>query len=463
MNTTLSDRLIGGLLVLVALMVILGEWHLVGNFGPLLPVLMTALTLLMALRVAPGRLAFVAVAVLLTVALILLVDDWRTHAMNGLRTASFIAAFYCALATLRSAAERDGSMRAAGRFLAQQPPGRRYLALTAGGQMFALVLNYGSIALLGALATASAREEPDVEIRNHRTRRMLLAIQRAFVSTLPWSPLSFAVAITTSVVPGTSWGTVLIPGLGTSVLLAGTGWALDTLFKPRLSHPAPPRRTPEGTWALMLPLLVLLLVLGLGITVLELLTGFRIVGIVLVVVPAMAVAWTARQARQGGKPLAARLADFAFRELPGYRSEVILLMMAGYIGTVGAPLLVPVMQSSGFHPETLPTWLVLVSFVWLIPAAGQIGMNPILAISLIAPLIPPASALGVTPSAIVGAITAGWALSGASSPFTATTLLIGSFGNVSARHVGLRWNGLYMIVSLVLLSAWVLVYARLTA
>ena len=52
---------------------------------------------------------------------------------------------------------------------------------------------------------------------------------------------------------------------------------------------------------------------------------------------------------------------------------------------------------------------------------------------------------------------AGWALGGISSPFTATTLLVGSFGNVSARTVGLRWNGGYMLVALIVLPLWVLV------
>ena len=57
------------------------------------------------------------------------------------------------------------------------------------------------------------------------------------------------------------------------------------------------------------------------------------------------------------------------------------------------------------------------------------------------------------------AVTSGWALTGASSPFTATTLLIGSFGGVSAQHVGLVWNGVYTLVCGLVLSAWVLVFA----
>ncbi len=99
------------------------------------------------------------------------------------------------------------------------------------------------------------------------------------------------------------------------------------------------------------------------------------------------------------------------------------------------------------------------------PVGRQIGMNPIMAVTLIAPLIPSAQALGVSPSAIIVAITSGWALGGVTSPFTATTLLIGGFGNVSARHVGgLNWNGgVYFLWIATILSVWVVIFARLSA
>ncbi len=82
-------------------------------------------------------------------------------------------------------------------------------------------------------------------------------------------------------------------------------------------------------------------------------------------------------------------------------------------------------------------------------------MNPILSVSLLAPLLPHAAALGISPNAYILAITAGWALGGASSPFTATTLLVGAMGRVSAVHVGWKWNGAYTLLGGVLLSLWV--------
>lgn len=454
----------GILLVAITCLVIFHEWHVAAWMAPAKPLLVLLLVAILTAQVRVSRKAFVAVALGLTVALAFSAPGWREVALDGLRSAAFIAAFFSALSTLRNVAQTSAAVQAAGRFLSGQRPGRRYAALTVGGQGFALLLNYGALQLLGALALANAETEHDAEVRGHRIRRMLLAIQRAFVSTLPWSPLSFAMAISVSVVPGASWAQAMVPGLVSSALLAGIGWGLDTAFKPKLSV-TPRRQEPEGSWALMLPLLALLGVLVISVIGLSAITDVRIVGLVVVIVPVIALVWmliqhwAQAQAQAPVLSVARRVGDYVTKELPGYREELTLLMMAGYIGTVGSALLGPLMQRAGLDLSVLPPWLLLVSFVWLIPLAGQLGMNPILAVTLLAPLIPGAESLGVTPSAIVVALAAGWALSGASSPFTATTLLIGSFGGISARRVGWVWNGVYTVLCGMMLSLWVVLYA----
>lgn len=88
-------------------------------------------------------------------------------------------------------------------------------------------------------------------------------------------------------------------------------------------------------------------------------------------------------------------------------------------------------------------------------------MNPILAVTLMAPLIPDPASMGLTPTALVVATTSGWMVSGATSPFTATTLLIANLGKVSARHVGLSWNGFFVAILMIVLSIWVLVHGYL--
>ncbi len=459
---SLANRTVGLLLCAITALVICREWSVAEWTQPAKPFLVLVVVAILLFQVRWSRKAFVAVAMLISISLVATNTDWRGIITRGLETAAFIGAFFTALSTLRTVAQTSPAIQRAGTFLAGQPPGRRYAALTVGGQAFALLLNYGSLQLLGSLVTANANSESNLEIRRHRIRRMLLAIQRAFVSALPWSPLSFAVAITVSVIPDTSWSKALVPGLMTSFLLAGIGWSLDTIFKPRLAV-KPVRSAPVGTWATMFPLAVLLAVLLVGVVTLSALTQVRVVGIVAVLVPCIAVVWMLLQHwyENPVSTTCARIKTYVLQELPSYRGELTLLMMAGFIGTTGSQLFAPVMQATGFDPSYLPSWIILVSLVWIIPLAGQVGMNPILAVTLIAPLIPTATDLGVQPVAIVVAITSGWALSGASSPFTATTLLIGSFGGISATRVGLVWNGAYTLICGVVLSIWVISFAYL--
>lgn len=452
------DRAAALLLALLVALTALVEWQVPAAAWPR-ALVAAAVVLLLAPRIRASRLAFVAVGAGLTLWTLAVTADWQPVLARGLASAGFIGAFFCALATLRSIAQGSPAIAAAGRYLASQPPGRRYLALSLGGHMFALLLSYGAIALLGGLATSAAALDSDPVVRGHRRRRMLLAIQRGFISTLPWSPLAFAMAITTVLIPGATWGEAVLPGLVSALLLAGLGWALDTLFKPRLAvRPAP--RPVDGSFRSLTPLFVLLAVLAVAVGGLHLLTGVRIVGVVLLVVPLISLGWALLQYRTGA---GTALRQYLFVDLPGYRGEIVLLMMAGYIGTLGAPLLAPIMARLGLDLGVMPPWLLLVALVWLIPVLGQLGMNPILGVTLIAPLIPAPESLGVTPASLVTAICAGWAISGICSPFTATTILTGSFGGVSPLHVGLRWNGGFVLLLGAVLSGWTLLYAFVLA
>ncbi len=457
----LAAKFIGILTLCVALLVISREFNFWSAVDSVLFVPVILLVLVMTLYVSTGRKVFVLVAVLLTLINLVWNDNAELTLTAGFSTAAFIAVFFAALTTLKYVAATSPAIQRCGRFLAQQPPGRRYAALTVGGQLFGLLLNYGSISLLGSMTMVNASQERNEEIRNHRIRRMLLAIQRGFISTLPWSPLSFAMAITTSLIPGTSWALCALPGLLNGAIIAGVGWLLDTLFKPKLSTGVIPTRQIEGSWFTILPLLLLLLVLVTLLVGAYLISGVRVLALVMVIVPLLSIAWLVVQ-NFGQQPLTEvrqRSADYLMVQLAGFRGELVLLMMAGYIGTVASPVLGWLMTFLNIDLTSLPAWSILVLLVWFIPLVGQIGMNPILAVALIAPILPDASQLGISPVSIVVALTAGWILSGVSSPFTATTMMVGNFAGVSSTHVGQNWNGIYTIICGVLLSVWVVIYA----
>lgn len=451
----------GYLLVSITALVVADTWIGFDWLGDVIVWPIVLLAAFLGCQVGWGRRIYLFVGVALAVATVATRTDWPEMLYSAFERTAFIIAFFTALATLRNASGTSAAIGACGKFLAEQAPGRRYVALTVGGQLFALLLNYGSIILLGSMAEANARNEPDPERRTHRVRRMLLAIQRGFLSTLPWSPMAFAAAVTLSVVPDARWGEALPYCLVSGAMLAGIGWALDTIFKPKLSQPTQPRETSGGTWFSLWPLLLLLGILTVIAGGLHLASGISVPGVVMLVVPIVALLWVGLQ-HSGDGPIATALRranGFTTLDLPSYRSEIVLLMMAGFIGALGSDLAAPYVAASGIDITVLPGWLILVIIIWVIQITGQFGMNPILSVSLFAPLLPDAAAMGLDTVDVVCAITSGWALSGASSPFTATTVLIGSMGHVSAIHVGWRWNGWYTLICGTLLSVWVSVLA----
>lgn len=457
---------IGGILTACALLATIPHQFGAGpGFAMAADLLLVGALAMFSLTARASRLAFVAVGLALVAWAAATRPDWAQAVLTALTRGGFIIALFTALSALRSAAVGSQDILDCGRFLARQPPGRRYLALTVGGHLFGLILLYGSISLLGGLAAESTARETNQELRRHRLRRMLVAIQRGFASTLCWSPMALSMAVTMSVVQGASWPAAVGLCLVSSLLMIGIGWGLDALFKPQLSAPAPTRAAETESWLRRLrPLLFLLAIVVGGVFLLHLTTGVAVTGAVMTVVPLVAVAWTLiLPPMRGGRAatLAARMGQFATRDLAGYSGEIILLFMAGFIGSLGSWLLVPIMQAQGPDLAALPPLLILAALVWVIPLTGQIGMNPILAVSLLVPLLPSPSDLGVHPTAMVIAITGGWAISGNTSPFTASVLLVGKLGGVEARHAGTQWNGLYALSTGAALTLWVLLAATL--
>lgn len=448
----------------VTFCVIMIEYTRSPLFTVLAQILAIATIAVFVLRVRASRAVFVLIGLTLLGWSALTRPDWTTAALTAVDRGAMVIALFTALSAIRTAAMSSQAILDCGRFLARQKPGLRYIALTIGGHLFGLILLYGSISLLGSLAAESAARDPDAERRRHRIRRMMVAIQRGFASTLCWSPLGFSMAITIAIVPGASWPKVVLPCMITALMMLLVGWALDAIFKPVLATPPPPRAPETGRWLVQLrPLLLLLAVVMSGVFLLHLLTGVEVIGAVMSLVPVVALIWIAFQPRPHGVTRLAwtgsRAMGFVTREIPAYHSEILLLFMAGFIGSLGSFLLVPLVQAQGLDLTVVPPLVLLVAVVWLVPLTGQLGMNPILAVSLLVPLLPSPEVMGISPTALVAAITGGWALSGATSPFTASVLIAAALGRVTPREAGIGWNGLYTLVMGTILSLWVVILA----
>lgn len=418
--------------------------------------LLVSLIALIPMR-ARRRWPFMAAAAVLSAWVIATRTDAARILFAAMDSGAFVAAFFAALGILRHAAELSPAIARSARYLADRPPGRRFLALLAGGQAFALLLGYGALSLLGAMVVTSTEREPDAEIRRLRRMRMLLAVQHGFVSNLAWSPLSFGTILALTLVPGSSWVAVAPFAAITALTYCAIAWSLDWLMKPP-SRGLPPPAT-DSRFRDLTPLAVLLVSLATAIAVSHLVFGLRASVSVMIIVPILSLAWIAVSAPKPSSPLGhlsheARI--YATQKLPGYGSELVLLSLASFLGTAGGLALAPTVAGT-IDLHAVPASLLLIALAWSLPLLGYLGAHPLLSVSLLYPLLPTPAEMGVSPVAVVCAITAGWAISGATSPFTAAALMIGRFAGVSPFRVGAIWNGPFTVIALLFASAWIAV------
>lgn len=450
------------LMPFVMITVILSEWS-----GFRTPYIISAILILAYLSMSLNNLTlsrkmFLVVGVLLTFISIFLLPNWFSVSIEALTKSTFVATFFLSLCALRKAAASSPAMEKCGRYLAEQKASIRYGTLTFGGHMFGVILSFGAISLLGSLAEKGANAITNEESRDLNRKAMLLAVQRGFVAMTCWSPLTFSIAITTSVIPNTSWKGAAISCITSALILIMLGWVLDYISSKKLKDKmAMPEFTSKGTWHALIPLAFIFITL-LGIIFLLMgYTNLKAVPVVMLVVPIYSILWIAYQNTGNTKMMIYntmhRVDEFVNEDIYNYKQELIVLIMAAFIGIMGSSIINNVAGESMSFLNSIPAPIILVSIIWIMPICGQIGMNPILAVYMIGPLIPSADVMGISPNSIIVALTAGWAICGISSPFTASTLLIAKLGRVTPHYAGLNWNGLFTIIGGLLLSVWIII------
>ncbi len=375
--------------------------------------------------------------------------------LAALARGAVYAAFFFALATLRRAAERSPLIRRCGEHLVAQPPGRRYLALTAGGHVFGIILSYGAIELLGAMVVRANTLQAaggSVEIRALRARRMLMAVYRGFATMNCWSPLNLMTAVVSTAVPAAKLGPLLPLAFVVSVGMCAIGWALDRLHT--TSGRAATAPATSESWSIHLRVIALVaVVMGLSEAAVW---GFGIglVTAVTMVVPAVALAWVVIQCRGWGRRTTAALLARRLRRflagVPDFRGEANVLGLSGFVGVaLGAAL-------AGGKAFAALAWLPPIAIPLGVPvllmAAGQVGLNPVATVALIGALLPDPAALGVAPAVLAFACMLGWGIGVSVTAMSASAITTARWLGVSPFVVSTVWNARFTVGCLLL--AW---------
>lgn len=316
----------------------------------------------------------------------------------------------------------------------------RYLSVTFGSLFLAVPLNFGAVSVIGTLVGREIETHGD----SPGARNAARAVLRGFGSASLCSPLSIAVVLTLSLVPGLH-GWQLI---GLTFPLAAGYLGLGAVFRetePRT--PSAADRNPGGnvlvSWLFFAACIGLIC---LATFLLRTLLGFDYARAVTCSCLAIVLLGLA------GAPRGERLP-----RLDNIGNELAIIGGSAFLG---AALSAVVSTQLGAN-FALAGWMfpaIALGVPWLLFAGGLCGLNPLILVTLIgglsAQLWPPAAGLG-----LAVALVSGWGLTIAGTPYSANALLVQRLTGYDNWRVTVRWSG---GLSLCALSAASLTAATLT-
>lgn len=377
---------------------------------------------------------------------------------------TFFATFFANQFFLREAARTSPLVHRCSSFFINQPPKRRYALLTLGGYLFGIIVNLGVLSLLGlmikrrnTLASADGNEE----IRAARERRMVLALLRGFSVTPLASPLSLSLAIMLTALPSLKWAVMAPLGIASGALILGLGWLYDRATAPRhLAGQASPQEARRDYVALAGFTAIVLAVLACAM-MLEALLRVPLSRAILVSLPLVGLVWLAVQYRRFGLIKASlllgrRIVHRAAWAFPAYRSEIAILSSAGFVGSLFAAFVPPELLAAALTAPWLPPLALAPTLLLVVVLAGLAGINPIVAVTILASVLKTIPPLPVPLEPLALALMIGWSLSINCSALTASAMLIADMFKKSPRTIVTHWNGGFSLVAFLMATAWLI-------
>ncbi len=397
---------------------------------------------------------------------------WDTLLL-GLERGAYLASFMTLMALLREGALFSPSVKTVGTYLTLQPPKRRFLALFAGGHLFSVLINLGSVSLLTPFIQRGVRgdqpfDAPLSEVQQIRERRQLSAIHRGFCWFLVWAPTAVTQAILPGLLTGIDAPRLIALGLFMAAVMLAVGWLEDTLVwtktakRLRSSGQVPPSFSnvfPATAFRNVVLVFGALFGLTIGASVIG---KVNIVSGIMLAAPLVVVVWVYAQTsgHETGRAVQ-RLREIGFVTSPGLLRELVFISCAGFIGTTAAFLVPAEELSSLVSAWEMPGWLFLWALSIGVLVAGHIGLSPITMAVFLGTVV---SQMPTTPADITLcalAIAAGTAISSLGAPFASGVLMLSRASGYPATTLTWRWNGLNTVLSTLALGCLYSLYISL--
>ncbi len=369
--------------------------------------------------------------------------------LHALDRFCYFATFVSSLGLLRVAALRSPLIRAAGVALIRQHPAWRYPGLALGTAAFGVIINIGALNLFGSMIQKGNNSGPEA-LRAVREKRMMLALLRGFALTPLLSPLSIAVVVVLSKMPMLSWSDLVPLSFGAGTVIFLLGWLMDRWQSPPVTSVRGAAPSLAPLWRFCALVLAITALVFLVSAVLR--TSLPIA--VLIACPLAAFIWLSLQLRRLGGGLGASRALAMLNRragsvFAGQRGEIVMLGASAYLGTLLAAhidlaALEQLLRLSGLHGPALA-----VSAMLLVLLLSQLGLNPVIPVTLLLSLMPDPLALGVEPRVLAVAMMFAWSLAMMSSPFTTVLLIVAAFARRPLYRIAWGWNGALLALAVI--------------
>lgn len=376
--------------------------------------------------------------------------------------AAFMTFFLNSIGFLQFAAKKSPLLLRSGQILVQQPPGRRYSVLTFGAALFGMLINLSTIGLLGSMISQGAADHGDDEerrIASIRRKRMTLAMLRGFCSIPMWSPITVTIAIITSAIPTLRWAEIAVYSAPLAVVFIAVGWMLDRLAYPK--RPAPVG-TVTPSLAGLIPLLILALAVpAFALTLSSLLHTSMIIAL-LIVLPWLSIGWLILQKKGLSDPVGKTADEVTFEILPSLasmRSEITLFSGSAFLGVMVAHIIDTDALGAAIIGLGLPNGIVLAVTAWIMVTLSVLGINSIVTVTIAAATMPKLTVLAIDPVIIGMMLVSVWCITVNLSPYSTAVRLSARIIDTDPLVLGGRWNGVYALMCLCLLTLCLMVLA----
>jgi hypothetical protein len=378
--------------------------------------------------------------------------------LTALSRGAAFAGLMTSLAFLREGAHNSSLVRSCGTHMIAQPPRLRYAALAIGGHLFGLILNMGALVMLSTMIMRGHAGTADARLTELRRRRALTATLRGFGTCSTWSPMAVTPTVVLSTLPMLKWVDILPYVLTLMAMFLFIGWLFDsfeTRHLVRQLRSAPREPPPSGGWGQQVALLALVGAILACVIGVEVALKASVTSAVMLATPPVGIAWMAFQGRRrpGAALLWRRLQRLALLRLPQESLETVMFASSGMIGIMLASIIEPAWIVGLTRP--LPAAAVPVLVFWAVLGAGQLGISPVISVVVIGGALGQPGVLAVSPLAMAAALTAGWSLTVAWSPFTGSVLTVARLSGVAPGTVGRNWNGGYSLASALAASLFI--------